>query len=317
MKLKIPGLFSQRDSRWAGTLLGYNTSNPYTIGNYGCLITCLGMMIDKTPLEVNQILKDVGGFTTGSGELIWSKTKALGLNTEYLSARYESAVTSQGIAKAKSVLDSGKVLLCEIDFNPATVGEEMHFVVCVGYDGDNFIINDPWTGTQKSFDTYGGFSRAILQFRVLDKTYPQDGDQTNTVDVDSKVFEELVRKSTITDKVAEKLNVDTSETIILGELDKLITYEDTVVAKDKQLQEASIQISALEAKITDLSTNNTSLLSENINLSDKIKEQSVIITQQGSSIEDLKKDIEDIKDQVKRPVFRGWKKTLVDFLAKL
>lgn len=57
------------------------------------------------------------------------------------------------------------------------------------------------------------------------------------VQVDSPTFENLVRKSTIEDRVREKLKVEDSETIILAEIDKLIGYEDKVHQQEQQLIE--------------------------------------------------------------------------------
>src|ERR1035437_766439 len=225
MKLKVGTLFSQRDPRWASIILGNNTQAQYNIGMYGCLITALAMYLNDQPNNINQKLKDNGGFSQGSGDFVWSKCTALGLNQTYLSPRYDGIpVTAQGLQKMKDLLDSGLPLLAELDFNPATDGEEMHFALVIGYDGDQFFIDDPWTGQQVSLDVYGGAARAVIQFRAYDKKL--DSDSGATVAVPSATFEELVRKSTITDKVAAKLNVEVSEAIILADLDKMITLED-------------------------------------------------------------------------------------------
>jgi len=175
MRLKITAL-SQRDSRWASILLGYNTSNVYSIGMYGCLITCLSTITDRTPNVTNQILKDNSGYVSG-GNFVWGKCTALGLNQTYVSPVYTGLVTDAGVAKAKELLKGQYPLLCEIDFNPATMGEEMHFVEVIGYDDntENFYIMDPWTGEIVSLDRYGGFRRAVIQFRAYDKKLPIEG----------------------------------------------------------------------------------------------------------------------------------------------
>lgn len=66
-------LYSQKDPRWANTRLG---SSRLTIGGYGCAITALGILAGKTPLEVNQILLDGGGFAQGN-LVIWGKAAEL------------------------------------------------------------------------------------------------------------------------------------------------------------------------------------------------------------------------------------------------
>ena len=191
MKLKLPIIFSQRDNRWASILLGHNTNNAYTIGMYGCLITCLGMYVNKTPEQVNTILKEHNGFTSGSGNFIWSHSQDVGLTQQYASPKWDGPVTAQGITKAKELLDGHYPLLCEVDFNPATVGEEMHFVLCTGYDGDTFFIADPWTGTEETFDKYGGFTRAVISYRAYNVKLPAGEDAQPTINILQTLFEEV------------------------------------------------------------------------------------------------------------------------------
>lgn len=183
--LKALGVLSQRDPQWANILLGYNKNLPYTIGNYGCLITTLGNYIGKTPTEVNEILKANNGFTKDSGDLIWGQVTALGLNQEYISPKYEDAVTSQGLQKVKDFLDQGFPLVCEVDFNPNTEGEEMHFVLLIGYEGSDFYAVDPWVGQIINVSVYGGPARAIIQFKAFDKKLEIIG-TTPTVNADEQ-----------------------------------------------------------------------------------------------------------------------------------
>lgn len=70
--------FSQKDPLWASKKLG---TCSVTIGGYGCFITCLAMMCDKRPDEVNQLLKDNGGYVEGC--MVDSETSADILNLNY------------------------------------------------------------------------------------------------------------------------------------------------------------------------------------------------------------------------------------------
>jgi hypothetical protein len=161
-------LYSQRDPRWSSIFLGDNTAMPYTIGNYGCLITCLSSYIDKEPTQVNELLKNNKAFVSG-GLFVWSKSVVLGLNQTYVSPRYEGLMIDQGLARMTELLDQGYPLLCEVDFNPNTSGEEMHFVLIVRYEGDSFYAMDPWVGQIINLSVYGGIKRAAIQFRAYDK----------------------------------------------------------------------------------------------------------------------------------------------------
>lgn len=59
--LMKPKPMSQKDPRWA-SLKYAKTSR--TVGEVGCLITCLAMMCGRTPKEVNALLNSGGGFTS-------------------------------------------------------------------------------------------------------------------------------------------------------------------------------------------------------------------------------------------------------------
>src|SRR5258706_2344896 len=124
----------------------------------------------------------------------------------YLSPRYEGPVTTQGLARIREALDAGLPVLSEIDFNPNTNGEEQHYVLICGYDGDKLYAADPWVGKIIDLDVYGGPTRAVIQFRIYDKKLEKD-DGTTTIPVDTKVFENLVRKSSIYDAIVQKMNV--------------------------------------------------------------------------------------------------------------
>lgn len=316
MILDVP-ILGQRDSRWASILLGYNTST-YTIGSHGCLVTSLSMLIGKTPDQVNQILKDNGGFLAGGGLFIWGKASVLGLTCQYTSSSYSGPVTDLGVTKAKEYLDQGFPLIAEVDFNPATVAEEQHYVVVVGYDGEDFIMNDPWTKDRVSMDKYGGFRRAIVQFRVYDKRF-QETTLNPTVQVDSKVFENLVRKSTAWDNVYKKLNVSDSETIVQANLDKMIGYEDIIGQRDKALSDAQSKLTDLKNQLDALSSENeqlkTTLNDIKVGLNQKVSDLQAQLNTRDTQILDLSSKIKGLQDSCKpQPVFTGWKLKVYNFL---
>lgn len=316
MKLKVPNLYSQRDPQWASNLLGYNTNSAYSIGQYGCLITAFGMYINQNPKQVNDILKANNGFVSGGGDFIWSKSTVLGLNQVYQSPLYSDAVTSQGISKMKSLLDEGRPLICHIDFNPATTKDDMHWILIYGYDGDTFYVSDPWTGTQITLDVYGGVARAVYEWRAYDKILDKDNG-IPTVVVDAPTFEKLVRKSTIYDKVLAKLNVDDNETLVISELDKLIGYEDTVVQKDKQIQAQQTQISEIQVRMTELQQADAAKAAEAATLASKVAELEKQYVTSSINYNAALEKIKMLEQAILRPVFAGWKKSLVTTLDKI
>lgn len=85
IRVMITKLFAQTDSRWAKELLGDDTSQPFNIGNYGCVITAYGNMLvaitgdmQYTPDFINNWMKSHGGFVAGGGLFIWNAALGLG-----------------------------------------------------------------------------------------------------------------------------------------------------------------------------------------------------------------------------------------------
>lgn len=70
--------YSQKNSRWANQKLGTCQD---TFAQSSCLVTCLAMFAEKTPLEVNQLLLQNGGYKNGC--LVISEKAANILNLEY------------------------------------------------------------------------------------------------------------------------------------------------------------------------------------------------------------------------------------------
>lgn len=278
MKLKVPVVNSQRDSKWASKFLGTNTTQPYTIGNYGCLITTLGNYIGRAPDEVNELLKANAGFVNG-GLFVWSKSTVLGIKETYLSPRFNGPVTSQGITKIKELLDQGKPSICEVDFNPSTVSEEQHYVLLMGYEGDTIFAADPWTGEIINLDVYGGSTRAIIQYRGYDKALPIDtgvdqhaNDLTKmlnwdaVIDYYNKTFSPSVNSlDTNGGKIVDQKFIDLQEKIKQLEEDgrkKDEDYQKALEAKDQDKEDALAkkdqEIQKLQQKLAEATGQSTS-----------------------------------------------------------
>ena len=140
---------------------------------------------------------------------------------------------------------------------------------------------------------------------------------STSVSIDGKVFENLVRKSTICDKVAEKLNVEESETVILAEIDKLIAYEDAIVQKDRQLQDSMSKTATLEQQLKELQDKHETLRIASDMLQQKFDEQVEVITKQGQEIKSLSTAITELKNANQEPVLRGWKKWIYDLIVRV
>lgn len=159
--MTIPGIFSQRDGRWQGFLLGYNSSAPFDIYHYGCAITALSNIIwwaagdaTWTPDRVNRWLRDNQGYLPGGGLLIWAKAAAL---LQMFNIEYRGYTTDLG--------GTNGFLAPENNFALAQLtgpGFPMHFAA-MPYIG---MIGDSWDGRLKSVPPAYTFIGAHLYRKV-------------------------------------------------------------------------------------------------------------------------------------------------------
>jgi hypothetical protein len=184
-KLKLATLYSQRDPRWANTLLGTNTDKQYSIGNYGCMITSVcaylnALGINETPLTLNNRLKDqtIGGFING-GLFVFDSLRKIwpDIAMDYVSSKWPKNAPDSAIDKMKQLIDQGHPMITEVDFYPNTVMEDMHWVLIYGYnDTGDFFMFDPWTGSQTMLlSAYGDIKRVMYCYRTYTKPLPFDG----------------------------------------------------------------------------------------------------------------------------------------------
>ena len=131
----------------------------------------------------------------------------------------------------------------------------------------------------------------------------EGGEPSPTIPVLSDVFENLVRKSTGWDKVIAKLNVEDSETVVLGEIEKNIGYEDAVAQKDREIADAQTKIAQLDSDLKMLQKVHETMRVENATLTQEVKEQEETITKQGEKITSLSGALEELKESIKNPVY--------------
>ncbi|MBD3299729.1 MAG: hypothetical protein GF347_00040 [Candidatus Moranbacteria bacterium] len=124
-------IFWQRDPRWKNLRLGFGRT---TIGTHGCFITSLGMMVHKRPDEVNEILKNNGGFYK---DLVKSPQAAKALGLDYNGRDYDINHMPTYSPSIKEVW----------------MGRSQHFVLRIIENGKRYII-DPWTGRKEYINKY-------------------------------------------------------------------------------------------------------------------------------------------------------------------
>jgi len=236
---------SQRDKRWANIKLG--TSN-LTIGQAGCTITCIAMLADLTPDDVNNRLKVANGYAN-TNLVVWSKIKEAisWLEFEWRGYSYENTKVASAISKNGSCL-------VEVDGTP--IGGSKHWVLYVG----NQKLIDPWDGKEKSTSSYQAIGYAIIN-KIGNK--PEGNNMSE--------YEEAIRKSSAYDEVCKLLDqpTTTSAKDTIDKLSKIIsdkerykqerdnaldgnnTYAREITAKDIQINLLKKDITALNNELED------------------------------------------------------------------
>lgn len=178
--ISLSTYYSQWDDRWSKDLLGYNTNSKYNLYNYGCLVASLAMIlkhsgVDINPGQLNEYLKREKGFSMG--DYIWGSCNRLyeEIRSERLVST-PSTLTNAQMAEIRTSIDNKRPVILQLDYNPKTVQNETHYVVCVDYDPsdeNNMTIIDPLGGIKRSLKDYLGWIRpsarnTIYQYIIYD-----------------------------------------------------------------------------------------------------------------------------------------------------
>ena len=143
---------SQVDPRWKDVQLGTSSS---TIGGYGCLITCVSMMLDyygfdTNPDLLNAELKGNAGYSNGN-LLMWGQVPVI-----YKEVTYDGKWEGSRNDIIDKLLADNRPAIVHVDFNPQTAPIEQHWVLVVGKVAGKYVINDPKDGKQITFnERYG------------------------------------------------------------------------------------------------------------------------------------------------------------------
>ena len=110
--------------------------------------------------------------------------------------------------------------------------------------------------------------------------------------------------------VCDALGVGANVAAAVAEAKKLVGNDDALVQKDKQLQEAQVQIDDLKVKLQNVTGSHDALQSLCNDLQGQLQDDKVVI-------QDLREDIATLEKQITTPVYKGWKKALIDLISKL
>lgn len=208
MKVNLPILFSQTDSRWDTIFLGFNTALPYNIHNYGCLLCCWAMCDkyfgkDTDPARLNAMYVSMGtgkAFDKGGNYIPGGNNLAFGDIKESRTAT-PSTLTDAQINTIKTSLDNGYPVIIGLDYNPKDVDYDSHFVVIVDYDPsdeNNFTIADPLGGRLHSLKDYLGWYKPSARVTIesfVTMTGPKPKLNGDTVPVLKKDYDQYIKNS--------------------------------------------------------------------------------------------------------------------------
>ena len=117
-------------------------------------------------------------------------------------------------------------------------------------------------------------------------------------------------------KTALAVTGEYAQDVVLRRIDMLIGVEKDASKKEEKISELTMQIQVMEKKVSDqqvaLESAKTQLeqaVSTNLDMQKKVQ----TLTVNNSS---LQKAVQELKDSIKVPAFRGFKKTLYDWLMK-
>jgi len=261
MKVNLPVIYAQGDSRWGTKMLGFNTEMPYNIANYGCLLSCLAMVCkyfhkEENPETLNNLLRDKKGFVDGGLYVYGAISKCYSSITETRTIT-PSALTDAQIQEIKNALDNGFPVMIHLDFNPKTVKNDMHWVLIVDYnpsDENDFTIADPITGTTRSLKKYLGFFKpsarnTIEQYIIYSGKMPEEIAGKVLVDIKENGILNAIKEQW--SKLIAYLNLNTDpnttlfediQRVIAGIKSRQTDLEKQLDAKDLELQKANTEI---------------------------------------------------------------------------
>lgn len=162
-------VLSQRDSRWSWKTLGFSTG---TIGNYGCLITCLTMIAKEGDVSAtNDKMKQFGDYAYGNYKSPFYSNLVVWANVPNAipSLKFVERLYTYDNEKAKNWLAKGYPVIVQVDGAPIGAPYVDHYIILVG---DQKCV-DPWTGKVRPTTDFPLFKGMALYITPITDVYEE------------------------------------------------------------------------------------------------------------------------------------------------
>jgi hypothetical protein len=259
---------SQRDSRWANHKLGFSNE---TIGNFGCVITCLANLFEITPLQMNEWMKNNGAFVN-QNLTYWAKIPGF----IYRGWSYNNDEVKKAISQYGAVI-------VEVDFdnNPRT--DLSHYVIFIG----NQKLFDVWDGKEKPTSIYSILKGYVVYDIEKAKAYFKN-QFSNSQDNYYKGID-------MNNKESVKVCIDEWKRVVDGYYVKKEEYEAKIKELNdkyqREIDDKEKTIINLNTQIDNLTKQNLQLIKDNEMLNDYKNKYSEF----GKQLEELTKEHTQLK----------------------
>lgn len=175
-----------------------------------------------------------------------------------------------------------------------------------------FVQNDP-LGSNCHLKTYN-YNSVLGWLKPLSVVEPSP----DTIQVLKTDFENMRRKCDIYDTIINEhhLNIADNSTMVIADVDRLLTVEQAVQDKDKQLVDANTKVTGLEQQLKDLIDKNIVMAKDNEIMAGKVEKQDQTIKTYAGDLRDAQTSLTDLKNQLQKPVITGWKLWLYNTFIK-
>lgn len=190
---------SQRDPQWNRSKLGNGT---VSIGGYGCVLVSATMLCnfygkDITPLDLNDLMKENGGFVGSTKNLFDWQT----LTSIYPDIKWEGRQNFQNIeadiANIRDRIDREQPTIIRVEADEIGTPKGDHFMIVVGYDNTDLYVIDPWDEAPHTFRLGERYSNngsnkpehIILGTRMYDGKHEEPVTEPDHMDTAITLFE--------------------------------------------------------------------------------------------------------------------------------